>query len=392
MPPRIAYIYSDDFNRYDLGLSHPMNQKRIKISHRLFQDLGIFDKSSTNVFSVTIKKPASEKDLQSVHTEEYIHEVKRLPKVADFNPKMGLGTGDCPVFDGMYDISALVVGSALFGVDLIMNHDYSAAFIPMGGLHHAFPSRASGFCYFNDLAIAIKKLLTLGLRVAYIDTDLHHGDGIQAIFNHEPNVLTFDMHESGQFIFPGTGYPDDFGEGSAQGTKINFPLYMYTYDELYMKIFKRYLPLVINQYKPDILVWQAGLDGHYRDPMGHLMLSSHTYKEIATIIHQLADHTSTRKMLIGAGGGYNPTSTARGWAIELATVADYNLPTKCPDSWLEYCKNTYNLTPIDTMYDPPSTPDLVEEQYSINPKRVITANNAYEKNFYEIFSRFYFLG
>lgn len=392
MLPNVAYIYSDDFSRYDLGPSHPMNSKRIKVSHKLLQDLGMFEKSSTSLLPVTIKKPASEKDIQSVHTEEYVNEVKRLSKEPGFNPKMGLGTGDCPVFDGMYDISALIVGSALLGVDLVINQDYSAVFMPMGGLHHAFPNKASGFCYFNDVAIVIKKLLTLGFRVAYIDTDLHHGDGVQAIFNSEPNVLTFDMHESGQFIFPSTGYPDEFGTNGAEGTKVNFPLYLYTYDELYINIFKRYLPLILNQYKPDIIVWQAGLDAHYRDPMGHLMLSSHTYKEIATIIHQLAEQTSTKKLIVGAGGGYNPTSAARGWAVELAVLTGFNLPTMCPSSWLDYCKNMYDLTPIDTIHDHMSTPDLVEEHYSINPKRIIAANKTYEKNFYEIFSKYYFLG
>ncbi|HKZ42108.1 MAG TPA: hypothetical protein VJ044_14180, partial [Candidatus Hodarchaeales archaeon] len=257
MTSNVAYVFSEDFFRYDLGEGHPMSRKRLILTHKLLQSLKLVDSSDSKIVRVQ-PKTIDEQFVRKVHTLEYIEEVKRLSKTPGFRPEMGLGTSDCPVFKEMFETSMLIAGSTLLAGDLLLNGDYSAAFVLMGGLHHAFPARAAGFCYFNDLAILIKQLEEQGLRVAYIDTDLHHGDGVEHIFYDDPNVLTFSIHESGQFIFPGTGYPDESGGVNARGTKINFPLYKYTFDDLFLEALSKYLPPIVNQFKPDIVVWQAG--------------------------------------------------------------------------------------------------------------------------------------
>jgi acetoin utilization protein AcuC len=391
MNEKLAYIFSNDFFQYDLGQGHPMNRKRLVVAHKLMQELKIIDSKFSNAELITPAK-AEEELVKRVHLEDYLNEIKRLSKEPGFNHQYGLGTSDCPVFKELYETSMLIAGSTLMAGEMVLNGGFDYSFVMMGGLHHAFPAKASGFCYLNDTAILIKNLQKEDLRVAYVDTDLHHGDGTQKIFYSDPNVLTLSFHESGQFMFPGTGYPDELGEpGKAEGSSINFPLYKYTYDDIYLHLFKKYVPPIIQQFKPDIIVWQAGVDSHFHDQMGHLLLSSSTYQELARVMKNLAKNTSTSKMIITGGGGYNPSSTARMWALEIGTLIETELPINNPQSWIDYCREFYQLKPQINFVDIPNKfqPEKILELYSINPERIDSFNKKYEETFYDEVSKYF---
>ncbi|OLS19354.1 MAG: Acetoin utilization protein AcuC [Candidatus Heimdallarchaeota archaeon LC_3] len=389
MTPKLAYIFSDNFFQYDLGISHPMNRKRLVVAHKLMQELKIVESELSNVDIITPKK-AEEELVKKIHSEDYISEIKRLSKEPGFNYKFGLGTNDCPVFPDLYETSMLIAGATLIAGEVVLEADYDYSFVMMGGLHHAFPNKAGGFCYLNDLAILIKKLQTQGLRVAYIDTDLHHGDGTQHIFYDDPDVLTVSFHESGQFMFPGSGYPDELGEpDKAEGSSINFPLYKYTHDEPYLHYFTKYIPTIVQQFNPDIVVWQAGVDAHQQDPMGHLLLSSFAYEKLANVMKSLAKQTSTGKMIVTGGGGYNPNSTSRMWSVEIGTLIEKKLPVQNPLPWIKFCKQYFQINLQYKLRDTPFTPEKILDLYSIDFERINSFNTKYEETFYDEVSKYY---
>lgn len=209
-------FFSDQFQEFDLGPSHPMNRNRMISAWKFIQELDVKD---TSIFSPT---PAKQSDIEQVHSTDYVEEVKKLAKFSltsknQYSEVYGLGTGDCPIFPEMFDASLLIAGGTLEATKMVLNDKLKNAFILLAGLHHAQKSNASGFCYFNDMSIAIQYLRQQGYRVAYIDTDLHHGDGVQALHYNDPEVLTISFHESGQFLYPGTGFSNEIGGEGAKG-------------------------------------------------------------------------------------------------------------------------------------------------------------------------------
>jgi acetoin utilization protein AcuC len=363
---KTGFIWSDQYTKYNLGEEHPMNTKRLDVPYQLFHHLKFVEDNIVEVFTPIA---ASESDLLRFHSERYIKMVKSLSKAGDgYYGRFGLGTGDCPVFPEMHDVSSLVVGGALEGAKRIMNGDIHQAFSLMGGLHHAFAERAAGFCYYNDAVIVIKMLQEeYGLeRILYIDTDVHHGDGVLYAFNDSNDVLGISIHESPQFLFPGTGLSDEIGDKEGQGYSINLPLFPGTWDELYTDLFERVVPCIWKEYDPEFVIWQCGADGHFGDILGHLNLTTDLYNYLGRRIGELSNDCSANgRLLLLGGGGYNPDSVARVWMAILAGITDKILPETSPPGWIAYCKNNYQLEVSSRLADEKIDPQRIEKHLLI---------------------------
>ena len=358
---KTGIIWSDQFTKYNLGDGHPMNAKRLDIPYQLYKNLDFHDNQSIVEFT---PQEASEEDLLRYHSKNYIKMVKSLSKAGDgYYGRYGLGTGDCPVFPEMHESSCLIVGGTLEGTNRIMNKEVDQAFSLMAGLHHAFEERAAGFCYYNDAVVAINYLQEkFGIeRVLYIDTDVHHGDGVLNAFYSSKKVLGLSIHESPQFLFPGTGLSDEIGKDEGLGFTINIPLFPGTWDDLYIDLFERTIPCIWTEYDPEFIIWQCGADGHFGDILGHLNLTTHVYNYLGKRISELSNKGSTdgRLLLLG-GGGYNPDSVARVWMATLAGITGTSLPESSPQKWVDYCKNTYQLEVSPQLTDDKLDPQKIE--------------------------------
>ena len=238
---KIGLIYTNEYERYNFGESHPLRPLRIKLTYSLMEKLGLLSNERLEIFH---PRMCTREELEMVHSTDYIDAIKTLsedPNEKNINSyKFGLGPGDNPIFKGMYEASALVCGASLVAADHVWKeNDLNYVFNPAGGLHHALKNKASGFCIFNDIGVAIKHLQRLqkNIRIAYLDIDCHHGDGVQWLFYDDPNVLTISFHESGKFLFPGTGSVQERGEGLGKGYAINFPLLPGTNNKTFLKLF-----------------------------------------------------------------------------------------------------------------------------------------------------------
>ena len=359
---KTGFIWSDQYTNYSLGEEHPMNTRRLDVPYQLFRHLKFVEEGYVELFT---PNAASESDLLRFHSERYIKMVKSLSKAGDgYYGRFGLGTGDCPVFPEMHDVSSLIVGGTLEGVTRIMNNDVQQAFSLMAGLHHAFSERAAGFCYYNDAVVAIKLLHEeYGLeRVLYIDTDVHHGDGVLDAFNSSDNVLGISLHESGQFLFPSTGFSNEIGEGEGVGYTINIPLFPGTWDDQYIKLFESIIPCIWQEYDPEFIIWQCGADGHFGDILGHLNLTTNLYDYLGRRISELSEYGSAKgRLLLLGGGGYNPDSVARVWMTILSRITGKALPESSPKEWTEYCRNNYQLEVNSRLTDDKINPQKIEK-------------------------------
>ncbi len=358
---KTGIVWSDQFTKYNLGEGHPMNARRLDIPYQLYRNLDFHDNQSFVEFSPS---EASEDDLLRYHSKNYIKMVKSLSKAGDgYYGRYGLGTGDCPVFPEMHESSSLIVGGTLEGIKRIMNNDVDQAFSLMAGLHHAFEERAAGFCYYNDAVIAINYLQEEhGIeRVLYIDTDVHHGDGVLNAFYSSRNMLGISFHESPQFLFPGTGLSDEIGKGEGLGYTINVPLFPGTWDELFIDLFEKIVPCIWREYDPEFIIWQCGADGHFGDILGHLNLTTNLYNFLGKRIAELSDNCSANgRLLLLGGGGYNPDSVARVWMATLAGISGISLPEVSPQGWIDYCKKTYQIDVSSKLNDNKLDPLKIE--------------------------------
>jgi len=313
-----AFIYSDEYLKYQFGLEHPFNPIREKYTLELLKNLKVFDGKA----KIYTPRPASEEELLLVHSKKYIEFVKT---------KSAQGTGyldygDTPASKGIYEAACIRVGGTLLGADLLMRNEVSHAFNPGGGFHHAEAEKAAGFCVFNDIAIVVRYFQHKYRikRIAIIDIDGHHGNGTQEIFYKEP-ILKISLHRYDEWptpFYPGTGKIEEVGEGEGLGFSINVPLPIGTGDEDYLYAFNEIVPHLIESYKPEIIIHQFGVDAHYQDPLVHLGLTTKVYKEISEITHNLAHKFSNGKYLILGGGGYEPRTVARCWAIMFVTISE----------------------------------------------------------------------
>lgn len=336
MSERVAITWDDALVAYDFGPQHPLQPIRVKLTVELARAYGLLDRENV---AVRVPRPATREELELVHTPDYIDAVERISRTADHpyaDYGWGIGIGDNPAFRGMHEASALVAGASLVAAEQITSGAVEHAFNPAGGLHHAMPDRASGFCIYDDPAIAIRRLVALGERVVYIDVDVHHGDGPQAIFYDDPNVMTISLHESGEYLFPGTGFPEETGAGDAEGTKVNVALPPLTDDDAYRAAFERIVPPLVESFKPTLLVTQLGCDTHATDPLAHFALVTQTYRWLAATLHDLAHRVSGGRWLALGGGGYQLyTVVPRAWTIYASEIAGAELDDRLPDEWRE---------------------------------------------------------
>ncbi|RLV56316.1 acetoin utilization protein AcuC [Aeromicrobium phragmitis] len=330
---RACVVFDEHLTDYDFGPSHPMAPVRVKLTMQLARELGVLDQ-----LDIVGARPCTEDDLALVHTPQYIERVLNLskhPTHADLS--IGLGGDDNPVFGGMHEASSLIAGASVEAARLVWTGERSRAINVSGGLHHAMPGRASGFCIYNDLAMAIRWLLDNGAqKIAYIDVDAHHGDGVQAMFYHDPRVLTVSLHESPQTLFPGTGYSTEVGAKGAEGSAVNVPLPPGTSDAGWLRAFHAVVPPLIREFEPDIIVSQHGCDSHMDDPLTNLMLSVDGQRASYLAVRDLAEELTGGKWIATGGGGYAVVDVVpRAWAHLLSIVAGRPLDpeTPTPDRW-----------------------------------------------------------
>jgi acetoin utilization protein AcuC len=301
--------------KYCYPPEHPFNTIRAKKVHKIVGSMGLLSGLGRSQVS---PKPAEQAVLKKFHSARYLHALKETAR-GKFNPEalsMGIGSADCPVFRDMYDYSAMACGATLTGANMILSDSADIAFNPSGGLHHAGPERASGFCYMNDMVLACMVLAEAAKRVLYLDVDVHHGDGVAYAFYDRSDVMTISFHQDPRTLFPGTGFVHEIGSGEGRGYCVNVPLPMGTFDEAYMKAYDAIAVPLIGAYNPDVIVFELGADALAGDPLAHLQLTNNVY---ADIINYLL--SSNKPILATGGGGYNIDNTVRAWAFAWSLFA-----------------------------------------------------------------------
>ncbi len=312
MSLRLALPWSADLLGYNFGTGHPMAPIRARLAMELITQLGLADGPQAGIVPI----PAVDDELlQTVHDPAYIAAV-RAGGQGTKDERHGLGTSDNPIFPAMHEASALVVGATVAAAQAVWRGEATHAVNIAGGLHHAMPQGAGGFCIYNDLAVAIQWLLDNGAqRVMYVDVDAHHGDGVEAVFWNNPNVLTLSIHQSGATIFPGTGFAHDIGGPDAPGSAVNVAMPPRSTDEGWLRALDSVLMPVAREFKPDIIISQHGADAHRNDPLTEMCLSVDALAQAAAIIGRCAEEVSGSRWVATGGGGYDVVATVpRVWA------------------------------------------------------------------------------
>lgn len=334
----LRLVWADAFRKYDFGAHHPMAPIRLELAARLCRDLDLLDAPGVRVVSA---EPAPDEVLRTVHGAEYLAAVKHASEHPhDADVRFGLGGDDTPAFAGMHEASArIAAGTRAVALDVWTGRARHAVNF-CGGMHHAMPSAASGFCVYNDVGVAIAALLEAGAtRVAYVDVDVHHGDGVQTMFWDDPRVLTISLHESGRVLFPGTGFPDELGGPAAEGAAVNVALPPGTADAGWLRAFHATVPPLLRAFRPEILVTQQGCDTHVLDPLAHFALSVDAERASYLALHDLAHELCDGKWVAVGGGGYEVVDVVpRAWAHLTAIAAHRPVEpaTEVPAAWREY--------------------------------------------------------
>ena len=323
---------------YDHGPGHPLRPERVLLTWELIEAYGL--DRHPNVHRLGCRQAADE-EIALVHAPEFIGATRSAGagKTGDWS-RFGYGPGDNPVFEGMHEAAAIVCGASIEAARAVLDGSTAHAFNAAGGLHHAMPERASGFCVYDDPAVAIAWMLRRGVeRISYIDLDVHHGDGPQAIFYDEPRVLTISLHESGDYLFPGTGFVEESGTGAGEGTKVNVPLDPGTGDAGWMRAFRAVVPPLVRSFHPEVIVTQLGCDTHHTDPLAHLRLTTDAYREAYESLHALAHDAAGGRWVATGGGGYQWATVApRAWTLAFAEMAGAEPADDLPEPWVERLK------------------------------------------------------
>lgn len=327
-------MWDEAVTKYDFGPGHPMDPVRLALTMGLVRAYGL-----DGAVDVVAARPAGESTLRLVHRADYLDAVRAAsvdPAAADLS--YGLGTPDDPAFAGMHEVSALIAGQSVGAAEAVWRGDTDHAVNFTGGLHHAMPGAASGFCIYNDAALAIARLLELGAeRVAYVDVDVHHGDGVQEAFRDDPRVLTVSLHEHPRTLFPGTGFPTETGEGAGEGTAVNLPLPAGTGDAGWLRAFHAVVPELLADFRPQVLVSQHGADTHFEDPLAHLAVSLDAQRAVQVACHELAhEYADGGRWVALGGGGYAVADVVpRSWThlVGIAGHAEIDPESVIPPSW-----------------------------------------------------------
>ena len=350
-PGPATAVFDPSLTRYDFGPGHPMSPVRVDLTFRLAEALGVVGDRLRLVEAF----PATDEQLLTVHDREFLDAVVRAGTDGTHDERHGLGSDDNPVFRDMHCATARVVGATIGACQQVWSGESLHSANIAGGLHHGMPTRASGFCVYNDVAVGIQHLLDQGAeRVAYVDIDVHHGDGVERVFWDDPRVLTVSLHETGQMLFPGTGFPQDSGGPEAPGSAVNVALPPGTSDAGWLRAFHAVVPPLLRAWDPEVLVTQHGCDSHIEDPLAHLMLTVDGQRAAYLALHDLAHEVCDGRWVVTGGGGYALVDVVpRAWTHLLAIVAGTPLApeTATPEEWREHVRSVLGVTPPSLMTD-----------------------------------------
>jgi acetoin utilization protein AcuC len=373
-----ALVWSDELAGYRFRPGHPLDPRRLELTMALIRAMDLVDDHQ-----IVAPGDATEDDLLTVHDAEYVAAVRAASENAGerVDPRFGLGTADVPVVPGMHEMSRAVVGSTLTAAELVATGKATRAFGVAGGLHHAHAAAASGFCVYNDLAVAIHRLKSRhGLRVMYIDYDAHHGDGVQAIFYDDPDVLTVSLHESGLYLFPATGFIEELGEGDGHGFCANVPLEAQTHDESFIAAFDAVVPDLARAYRPDVLVVQSGCDTHAFDPLTHLRCTTNLAEALMSRVVAIADECCDGRIVATGGGGYAiRTVVPRAWTLAWATLSGREAPDTIPDVWVREVQAESPTRIPTTLRDPPELVEPTERHEEVARANDLTVRSLKRK-------------
>ncbi|MHA2232062.1 MAG: acetoin utilization protein AcuC [Candidatus Hodarchaeales archaeon] len=367
----LAYTYSDDYLKYNLGKYHPMGPMRIEVADKLVRCSPISDR-------MRLFKPrqATNDELVTFHDPKYVKVVESVSTTLEEAQNYGLGTMECPVFPELHTSASTIVGGMLDATKRVVAEESRIEFPILAGMHHAHATRAEGFCYYNDIVIALKYALKRGIkRILFLDTDVHHPNGVQEAFYSEPSILKISLHLSSKYIEPATGEIDEIGEGAGRGFNVNLPFYPSTRDSAYLESFKKIVPPLWEAFNPELVIWECGTDTHFADPIGELLLQTISFASLGQRVRELSEELP-KGLVLAAGGGYNPEATARCWTVLLAGLLGVTLPEVCPTEWNEFVKLRFNIRSSETYHDArplkPADPDRAAIVKEKNDKYLAT--------------------
>lgn len=346
-----ALVWDDALVRYRFSDAHPMDPVRLELTERLCRDFGLLEEGC---FDLLRPEVAADETLESVHDADFVTAVKAAA-AGTAAPDFGLGTEDVPIFADIHDSAARIAQGSWECAEAVRTGRAVRAVNFAGGMHHASRNRASGFCVYNDAAVAVQRLLDTGTqRVVYLDVDAHHGDGTQSIFWDDPRVMTISLHQTGVSLFPGTGFPNEIGGAQADGTAVNLALPPTTRDAGWLRAFHAVVPALVAAFEPEVIVSQHGCDSHHLDPLTDLSLSIDAQRQVALDIAVLAEELCENRWIATGGGGYEIFRVVpRSWAHLCAVVGGSPIPlrTQVPGSWREYVHQRYGVEAPEWMND-----------------------------------------
>ncbi|RWZ59754.1 acetoin utilization protein AcuC [Halobacillus fulvus] len=366
-----GFVFSNDFTSYRFRDDHPFNQMRVILAKELLEAAGALHEQH-----FIQPRIATEQELALAHSPTYIEAVKKASQgrlSEEDGLEYGIGTEDTPMFKGMHEASSLLVGGTLAAIDAVMEGEVEHALNLGGGLHHGFERKASGFCIYNDGAVGIKYLREkYDVKVLYVDTDAHHGDGVQWAFYDDPNVCTFSIHETGRYLFPGTGNVNERGLKEGYGYSFNLPIDAFTEDDSFLHLYESAFREIVDYFQPDVIVTQNGADAHFLDPLTHLCSTMKIFERIPKLAHELAHQYCNGKWIALGGGGYDiwrvvPRAWAQIWKVMNDDVA---FEGPLPEEWLRKWSKESPVSLPNDWHDP-------EDSYKPIPRKSeITEKNA----------------
>lgn len=378
MKKEALFIYSQEQLAYKFNDDHPFNHQRLNLTFDLLNKIG-----AINPDLIVPPRMATDDEIALIHDKAFIEAVKKAGRgelSMGIANNYGIGTEDTPMFENMHEAAALLVGGTLSAVDLVMENKSEHAINLGGGLHHGFRGKASGFCIYNDSSIAIEYMKQkYGARVLYVDTDAHHGDGVQWAFYDDKDVCTFSIHETGRYLFPGTGNVNEKGQGSGYGFSINIPVDAFTEDESFLESYETAMREIVAFFKPDVILTQNGVDAHYFDPLTHLCSTIKTYREIPRIAHELAHEYCDGRWIAVGGGGYDMWRVVpRAWSmvwLEMTNQMD-KARGPLPSEWLNEWQSKAPVPLIPTWEDPENLYPVIPRKAEITEKNAKTTEKA----------------
>jgi acetoin utilization protein AcuC len=359
---RVGLVLCPEARIYDHGPQHPLRPDRVLLTWDLIADYGLDGLSHVERLS---SGPADDATIELVHTPAFVDATRRAGHGEEGAwGRFGYGPGDNPIFDRMHEAAALVAGASVRAAEAVWTGGCEHAFNAAGGLHHAMPERASGFCVYDDPAIAIAWLLRQGVeRVAYVDVDVHHGDGVQSVFYDDPRVLTISIHQFSPWFFPGTGDLSERGGPGAEGTAINVPLPEFTGDDAWLEAFRAVVPRAVRAFGPDVLVTQLGCDTHHLDPLAQMQLTTGAYREAAKELHALSHEAAGGRWVATGGGGYQWARVVpRAWTTYFAEMAGAEVDDALPEAWIERVELRLRAEVPATLSEPALDPGRGDEE------------------------------